>query len=80
MAEAPQAISISASLSLWVGGVTAGHREMERLPARSLLLLWGLVLQVGLYQARCAYSVRLCGQPGTGTQLERVEQRTGCEA
>lgn len=58
--EVPQAISISAYLCLsgWEG-VTAGHRETERLPASSPFLLQGLALQVGLYQAGRAYSVRL---------------------
>jgi hypothetical protein len=65
------------SLSLWGGGVTAGHREAERLPASSLLLLQGLALQEGLYQAGHAYSVRLFGRLGAGMLLECVQQRTG---
>lgn len=77
MTEAPQAVSISAYLCLSGGGVTAGHREAERLPASSLLLLQGLALQEGLYQAGHAYSVRLFGRLGAGMLLECVQQRTG---
>lgn len=79
MTEVPQAISISAYLCLsgWEG-VTAGHRETERLPASSPFLLQGLALQVGLYQPDApTVSVYLSGRLDTGMQLERMQQRTG---